>query len=1223
MPSSGLSSAFMSPNHPINLRKQAQPKLDSSFSVKTYIGAANALLEKAKAADAQGQLEVAFVNYLKAAGVASFISKHDEWPKIQKSRGSVYQSYNELMKQVPSFIDRTKRIEDQLRVREERNAQLQKDALAAQQQQQQQGQQQQRSSQHSTHQPMQEPELPPPIVDPTPPGSDEGHGHVRHGTDASPIDDYQPGLRMSNSLADRLQALRNSAASDPAELRSRSRSGSASASSSPAPGLPRTGDLASHLEALAEDTDSGHYSGPRPPSRSQHGQAEGSGQVRFPQIPSASEFASSYPTLDDFEKGSSQPTDGSTEGNGQGIFPAPPSHPVGKAKRPLPEPPSSTSIDVAREFALVRDVPEPFEPSSSSGGRTNIEGLPSSSRTNPHRMSLQHPPSRYRPALGGPSSPSSQGVPQSLLVGNKPTPPLSNHITVQELFFFLNPGFEEFTDTDGSRKIGKKVGLDVLLLDVRSRADYEAGRILGARSVCIEPITLREGMSSTDIEDKLLLSPPEEQLAFASRNEFDLVVLHDRNLRALRTSSHEKAPQDPAAQARMDILIKAIYENEFIKTLKHQPVLLVGGFDSWYKSLGEKMVLRECDPSANGSSSSGSGAAANRTSISFEAGTRFPSADDPNTRAATAEQIAQQQELKRTRRQQQILPDSLTAGHPASAGRSSTSSAGGMHPGSVYPSRANGVSGASSFGSLSGYSSGTVGVNGFPSDGPSMPARAYQSHTVASSGYVTSGAPSFPPVAAHRPPSRSNSSSTFDYPQLKHAGTSSSVTASSPYGMPTPQPPPMAASSSSPVPTGHSARSQSISTPTSLVPGAGSAGGADPSKKQVMAPGYAGHVSTQSRMYSSPTNGRRADEIRIGMTGLKNVGNSCYMNATLQCLSATIPLARFLLDGSYRKAINKTNPLGTQGALAEAFAQLVRVMWSEQYTFVSPVTFREAMGKVAPSFRGCDQHDSQEFLAILLDGLHEDLNYIVTRPPAIEMTPEREKELEMLPQQIASVKEWGIYRMRNDSLIVDWFQGQFRNKLTCLTCGKTSTTYEAFTYLSLPIPHGRGVNKATLQQCLDAFVREEVLDKADMWNCPACKKPRKATKRLSISRLPQVLLIHLKRFSFKGPFTDKVDTTVSFPTSNLDLTNYMPPPLPPMPSHSNAYPTSSSQKPPYLYDLYAVTHHFGSLNTGHYTASIRNNDSWWYCDDSRCYKSDDRQIHTNSPYVLWFRRRPN
>lgn len=91
----------------------------------------------------------------------------------------------------------------------------------------------------------------------------------------------------------------------------------------------------------------------------------------------------------------------------------------------------------------------------------------------------------------------------------------------------------------------------------------------------------------------------------------------------------------------------------------------------------------------------------------------------------------------------------------------------------------------------------------------------------------------------------------------------------------------------------------------------------------------------------------------------------------------------------------------------------------------------------AAQFSGSDQHDSQEFLTFLLDGLHEDLNRVLTKPNN-KSSPEREAELEKLPQQIASEQEWEIYRMRNDSLIVDYFQGQFRNRMECLTCHHVS-----------------------------------------------------------------------------------------------------------------------------------------------------------------------------------------
>ncbi|KZT56855.1 cysteine proteinase [Calocera cornea HHB12733] len=325
----------------------------------------------------------------------------------------------------------------------------------------------------------------------------------------------------------------------------------------------------------------------------------------------------------------------------------------------------------------------------------------------------------------------------------------------------------------------------------------------------------------------------------------------------------------------------------------------------------------------------------------------------------------------------------------------------------------------------------------------------------------------------------------------------------------------------------------------------------------------------------------------ISASGLKNLGNTCYMNAPLQCLSATVPFARFFLENRWQRAVNTVNPLGTHGQLAGAFAKMVQEMWQAQYTYLSPVNFRRSVCQYARQFAGADQHDAQEFISFLLDGLHEDLNRILRKPPNDDPTPEREAELERLPQQIAGEQEWQRYQMRDDSIVVDYFQGQFRNRLQCLTCGKTSTTYNSFMYLSLPIPSGRGINKVTLQQCLDAFVKEEIMEKEDAWMCPNCKVLRKATKRLSISRLPPVLLIHLKRFSFKGPFVDKLETLVDFPLKDLDLTNYMPPPLPPGADKGLVSPgpvrldDPRSQIPPYRYDLYSVTNHFGSLSSGH------------------------------------------
>lgn len=154
------------------------------------------------------------------------------------------------------------------------------------------------------------------------------------------------------------------------------------------------------------------------------------------------------------------------------------------------------------------------------------------------------------------------------------------------------------------------------------------------------------------------------------------------------------------------------------------------------------------------------------------------------------------------------------------------------------------------------------------------------------------------------------------------------------------------------------------------------------------------------------------------------------------------------------------NPMGTKGNLARAFADILHEMWQTDLPYCSPYIFRvrwhllcvcvhriltvyassqRSITAHASQFGGSDQHDSQEFLSFLLDGLHEDLNRVLHKPTSVP-TPEREAELERIPQQIASDQEWKIYRMRNDSLIVDFFQGQFRNRLQCQTCQKVYTS---------------------------------------------------------------------------------------------------------------------------------------------------------------------------------------
>ncbi|KAI8091320.1 uncharacterized protein B0P05DRAFT_568711 [Gilbertella persicaria] len=351
--------------------------------------------------------------------------------------------------------------------------------------------------------------------------------------------------------------------------------------------------------------------------------------------------------------------------------------------------------------------------------------------------------------------------------------------------------------------------------------------------------------------------------------------------------------------------------------------------------------------------------------------------------------------------------------------------------------------------------------------------------------------------------------------------------------------------------------------------------------------------------------------VMIGTTGLKNLGNTCFMNSIIQCLSGTIPFARYFISGMFRQHINKHNFLGTGGVLAEGFADLLRTMWSENYNFISPVDFREALIRFAPQFKGSEQHDSQEFLNFLLDGIHEDCNLVIKKPSPVE---EDEAWFESLPDWQASAVAWERYLERNSSIVVSLFQGQYRSRLTCLTCHATSTTYNAFMSLSLPIPAQRtGPSSVSIYQCLDYFVQQEILEGDDAWHCPKCKTLRRASKALTLSKLPDVLLIHLKRFSYDGPFKDKLETNVESPMIGLDLSSYIP--------------SSMFQQPPeksttFRYDLYAVSNHYGSLTGGHYTACVRNGykSEWHNFDDSRFSVCDPSKVLTRAAYNLFYVR---
>uniref|UniRef100_UPI003AAF9286 ubiquitin carboxyl-terminal hydrolase 2a isoform X1 n=1 Tax=Centroberyx gerrardi TaxID=166262 RepID=UPI003AAF9286 len=365
--------------------------------------------------------------------------------------------------------------------------------------------------------------------------------------------------------------------------------------------------------------------------------------------------------------------------------------------------------------------------------------------------------------------------------------------------------------------------------------------------------------------------------------------------------------------------------------------------------------------------------------------------------------------------------------------------------------------------------------------------------------------------------------------------------------------------------------------------------------------------SSSSRGFSSSSwdtsgNGRTGSPSRDstnsksaqGLVGLRNLGNTCFMNSILQCLSNTHNLRDYCLHNSHRRDLNNNSRTNT--ALMEEFAKLIQTMWtSSSSEAVSPSEFKTQIQRYAPRFVGYNQQDAQEFLRFLLDGLHNEVNRVTVRPRGTM------EDFDHLPDEEKGKKMWSKYLEREDSKIVDLFVGQLKSSLTCSHCGFCSTVFDPFWDLSLPIAK-KGYGEVSLMDCMRLFTKEDVLDGDEKPTCYRCKARRRCTKKFTVQKFPKILVLHLKRFS-EARRTSKLSTFVNFPMKDLDLREF-----------------ASENSINAVYNLYAVSNHSGTTMGGHYTAYCRNPSSgeWYTFNDSRVTPMSSSQVRSSDAYVLFY-----
>ena len=692
--------------------------------------------------------------------------------------------------------------------------------------------------------------------------------------------------------------------------------------------------------------------------------------------------------------------------------------------------------------------------------------------------------------------------------------------------------------------------VSILFIDMRPREEFQKGHLNGENVVCLEPVALRSGITADQIEESLVLSPRHEQELFARRNQFDLVVYYDSES---RVNTYLGGPVLDEQQVILRNLSAAL--NEYAgwrKPLKHLPRMLIGGLLAWQKYAASTSLTALRKPLS-----------VLRTAAPMQQPRKKP-VPTPNISPASSQLNLEEEEKWLSSLKDQDVE--LVSADPDSPDLKRRNRQVVLTPTDQYARNVMEF------------------FQRFPD--PSAPQSMVKPPEVQQQSQVNFSRPALsvipPPklnikVPPRIPPEGLQRRGAF----VDHPFHGFTEVNDPDYLAPTPTKTNSPAAAS---PTALADRT-AIDQPTTLSP---------PTRAL---------ESEQSTSIGSQFS--QLGPLSIGTTGLKNLGNTCFMNCILQCMSGTVPLARYFLDGSYRQHIIRNNPLGTQGQVPDVFAKLIRAMWDDAYTFISPVTFKETVGKFRPEFKNGEQQDAQEFLAFLLDSLHEDLNRNATKPKLKDLSEEEEARRERMPIEVVSEIEWARYLHSNNSIIVSLFQGQFRSRLQCTVCENTSTTYNAFMYLSLPIPAEKATDRVTLKQCVDAFVAEEILEGDDAWHCPRCNKPRRATKRLTISKLPPILIVHLKRFLFKGPWRDKLNSTVDLPLRDLDFTRYIPPAI-----VERQRQRDKATRVVYSYDLYAISNHYGGLNGGHYTANVRNGYKgvWNVFDDSRVSVIDDQNI---------------
>ena len=334
-----------------------------------------------------------------------------------------------------------------------------------------------------------------------------------------------------------------------------------------------------------------------------------------------------------------------------------------------------------------------------------------------------------------------------------------------------------------------------------------------------------------------------------------------------------------------------------------------------------------------------------------------------------------------------------------------------------------------------------------------------------------------------------------------------------------------------------------------------------------------------------------------GLSGLTNLGNTCFLNSTMQVLSHTYELNNFLEMQTYKKKLNNKY----DSALLLEWDYLREILWKEN-CIVSPNKFVRTVQKIAQikgldMFTGFNQNDLPEFLIFVIDCFHNALAREVNMTIEGEMKDEKDKIAVKCFETVKKMYE------KDYSEIWNIFYGIIVSKLENVLTGDTvSMIPEPYFIINLPIPENN--KNPSLIDCFDLYVEGEILDGDNSLTEEITGKKIAVKKNIMFWSFPNILVIDIKRFN---AMNRKNQIMVDFPIENLNLSKYV----------------IGYNKDSYVYDLYGVCNHSGSSLGGHYTSFVKNaNGKWYHYNDTSVQEvALIQQIVSSKAYCFFYRKR--